>query len=79
VAPCYSVPGILMGMMLGILSVLRASAAHAVGGARVGEPWHERRERTVPRDKPLPRVQPCRERHAIVGVRLVGSLLVVDL
>ena len=36
VAPCSSVPGILMGMLLGILSVLRASATHVVGGARVG-------------------------------------------
>jgi hypothetical protein len=36
VVPCSSVPGILMGMLLGILSVLRASASHAVGGARVG-------------------------------------------
>ena len=36
VAPCSSVPGILTGMRLGILSVLRASATHAVGGARVG-------------------------------------------
>ena len=36
VAPCSSVHGILMGMRLGILSVLRASATHAAGGARVG-------------------------------------------
>jgi hypothetical protein len=39
VAPCPSVPGILLSMMLGVLSVLsvlRASATHAVGGARVG-------------------------------------------
>ena len=43
------------------------------------ELWQERRERTVPRDKPFPQVQPCRERHAIVGVWLVGSQLVVDL
>ena len=33
VAPCPSVPGILLGILLGIL---RASATHAVGGARVG-------------------------------------------
>jgi hypothetical protein len=39
----------------------------------------ERRERTVPRDKPFPHVQPCRERHAIVGVWLVGSRLAVEL
>ena len=36
VAPWSSVPGILTGMRLGILSVLRASATHAAGGARVG-------------------------------------------
>ena len=36
VAPSSSVPGILTGMRLGILSVLRASATHAAGGARVG-------------------------------------------
>jgi hypothetical protein len=36
VAPCPSLPSILTGMMLGVLSVLRASATHAAGGARVG-------------------------------------------
>ena len=36
VAPCSSVPGILTGMWFGILSVLRASAIHVAGGARVG-------------------------------------------
>jgi hypothetical protein len=36
VAPCPSVLGILLGMVLGVLSVLRASATHVVGGARVG-------------------------------------------
>jgi hypothetical protein len=36
VAPCSSIHGILMGMMLGILSVLHANATHAEGGARVG-------------------------------------------
>ena len=36
VAPWSSVPGILTGMRLGILLVLRASATHAAKGARVG-------------------------------------------
>ena len=35
-APCSSVPGILMGILSGVLSVLRASATHGAGGARVG-------------------------------------------
>jgi hypothetical protein len=36
VAPCSSVHDILLGMLLGILSVLRASATHMVGGACAG-------------------------------------------
>jgi hypothetical protein len=80
VAPCPSVPSILSSILSGVLSVLRASATHvAVGRAHAwGGPWHERRERNVPRDKPFPHVQPCRERHAIVGVWLVGIRLAVD-
>ena len=44
-----------------------------------GEPWQELRERIVSRGEPVPHVQPCRERHAIVGVRLVESRPTVDL
>ena len=36
VAPCSSVPGILTSILSGVLSVLRASATHGAGGARVG-------------------------------------------
>jgi hypothetical protein len=36
VAPCPSVRGILTGILSGVLSVLRASATHVVGGTRVG-------------------------------------------
>ena len=35
-APFPSVPSMLSGKMLGVLSVPRASAAHALGGARGG-------------------------------------------
>ena len=34
VAPCPSVPSIVSGILLGVLSVLRASAAHAAGSTR---------------------------------------------
>ena len=78
-APCPSVRGILLGILVGVLSILRASATHAAGSARAGGIVWERRERTVPRGEPSPRVQPCRERHAIVGVRLVESRPEVDL
>jgi hypothetical protein len=36
VAPCSSVPGILTGILSSVLSILRASATHVAGGARVG-------------------------------------------
>jgi hypothetical protein len=36
VAPCSSVPGKLTGILSGVLYVLRASATHGAGGARVG-------------------------------------------
>jgi hypothetical protein len=36
VAPCPSVPSILLGMLSGVLSVMRASATHVAGGAHVG-------------------------------------------
>ena len=69
-------PGILSGVLSCILSALRASAAHVAGGAWGGG---ERRERIVMGDKPPTHMQPCREKHAIVGVWLVGSRPVVDL
>ena len=46
---------------VGILSVLRVSAAHAAGGAREGKPWQERSDRIVPTDKPFSSVQPCQD------------------
>jgi hypothetical protein len=79
VSPYPSVPCILSGILSVVLSVLRASATHAARGARVGEPWQERRERNVPRNKPFPHVHPCHGIHAIVDVRLVETRLAVDL
>ena len=40
--------------------------------ARVGgKPWQERRERIVPKEKPVPRLQPCWENTGDDGVWLV--------